>query len=479
MAEIKTVHEIIEEISPYYASRVKAKESGKISYVPEAEHKLVYETYSETLEPIYYFDLMEDFGLRPEKLIDNFSPSPGSTQFGEMGQRASLMQQHAQRILGDVNTVLRSVLNIIYDLKDFKIRLQSYDDLHSSDGVIKNAARLSLKQIWMDKVDINKGNSSIKAMAVQGGFPTLINAFLAANSVHDVTKPVSEGGLDLNDVVKRVIIPRIQEFEQWIVQSEQALRKRYQLEKTYLRSQANSLKLYSRWAKPYLIAAQKLEQKTSKNAALVNVFNRTILELTLLGKHGLKVKDAAIEGKLPKEFQNERFIKKLRRGYNSCILVDFSFRAVPQQGSYLGRVDVTFRGYALSDDELAKLKQEMDKSDVSDALNLIEGTTDESISQLQEDINSFLEEKDEEEVKAKEAEEKDVNPFLALLGIGGKKEEKKEKKDAKKEVKEIIVPKDNWIEKNHLRKLAAANAGDVGFTLFDIYKKAHGMVSYT
>jgi hypothetical protein len=480
MAEVKSVTQLIEEISPYYASRVKKKAAGLIDTISETEHLLTYESFSETLEPIYYFvlDLMEDFGLKPEKLIDNFSPSPGSTQFAELGQKATLMQQHAQRILGDVNVVLRSVLNIIYDLKDFKLRLQVYDDLQSKDENIKNAAKLALKQIWMDKVDINKGNSSIKAMAVQGGFPTLINAFLAAKTVHDVTKPVAEGGLDLGDVVKRVLIPRIQEFDQWIVQSESELRKRYQLEKTYLRSQANSLKLYSRWAKPYLISAQKLEQKLSKNAALVNVFNRTILELTLMGKHPLKVKDAAIEGNLPKDFQNERFIKKLRRGYNSCVLIDFVFRAVPQQTTYLGRVDVTFRGYSLNDDELAKLKQEMDKSDMGDILRLINGTTDESIEKLQEEINFFLDEKDETKEKKIEEEENDVNPFLALLGFGGSKKEET-KKEEKKEEKEIIVTPDNWIEKDHLRKLAAERAADVTFNLFDVYKKAHGMPSYT
>lgn len=471
MAEVKTVSQIIEEISPYY-SKKKA---------PETEHKLVYESYSETLEPIYYFvlDLMEDFGLKPEKLIDNFSPSPGSTQFAEMGQRATLMQQHAGRVLGDVNTVLKSVLNVIHDLKDFKLRLQTYNDLNSSDQAIKDAARLSLKQIWMDKVDINKGNSSIKGLATgQAGFIMLINAFLATKSVHDVTKPVSEGGLDLNDIVKRVLIPRIQEFEQWVKASEQELRTRYQLEKTYLKSQANSLKLYSRWAKPYLIAAQELEKKATKNAALVSSFNRTILELTLLGKSELKLRDLALDGELPKEFQNEKFTSKLRRKFSTCVLVDFIFRAVPQQNNYLGRVDVTFKGYALSDDEIEKLKQEMDNSDMGDILKLIEGTTDESIATLQEDINSFLEEKDEVEVKKQEANENDVNPFLALLGMGGKKEEKPKKEENQKK-KEIIVPKDNWIEENHLRKLAGEKVEKLAFDLFDIYKKAHGMVSYT
>jgi len=114
---------------------------------------------------------------------------------------------------------LRSVLNIIYDLKEFRIRLQSYDDLKTENK--KEAGLISLKQIWMDKVDILKGNSSIKAMASgQVGFQTLIDAFLIVKNIEDVNK------LDLNERVKRILIPRIQEFNIWVEQSGKELEKR-------------------------------------------------------------------------------------------------------------------------------------------------------------------------------------------------------------------------------------------------------------
>jgi len=87
------------------------------------EHSLVYDSSSETLEPVYFFilDLINDFGFDTEKLIDNFSSSPGSGHFSELGQRATIMQQQGSKLLADVNTVLRSVLNLIYDLKEFRI----------------------------------------------------------------------------------------------------------------------------------------------------------------------------------------------------------------------------------------------------------------------------------------------------------------------------------------------------------------------
>ena len=465
---IDSISDLIEEVIPYYKKKAEKKD------LPQ-EHTLVYESYSETLEPIYYFvlDLMEDFNLKTEKLIDNFSPSPGSTEFGEMGTRATVMQQQATKMLADINAVLKSVLNILYDLKDFRTRLQSYDDLNSEDKNIKKAARLSLKQLWMDRVDINKGTSSLKALATQGGFPIIIDAFLAVNTVEEGAK------LDLNDRVKRILFPRIQEFNTWLKQSERELRNRYEIEKNYLRGQVNSLKLYSRWAKPYLLSAQKLEQKITKSAALVNSFNRTILQLTLLGKKELDIKKEAIAGNLPPDFAKDSFLRKLKRKYYSCVLIDFVFRAVPQrtqaQSTYLGKVEIKFRSYTLNEEELAKLEEEMKKSDMGDALKLIEGITDDSLKQIQDDINFFLEEKEIEKEAKKKASSDESNPFLALVGYYNKPGEEPKKTGEK----EVTIRKETWLESTHLRAFTEKHSGELAFSLFDIYKKAHGMPSYT
>jgi len=264
--KLKEFEALIEEKGIYEAAK-----NAKPKAI--AEHKLVYDSPTESLEPIYFFilDLMNDLGLKPEKLIDNFTSSPGSQHFGEMGQRTSVMQQQGAKLLGDINTVLRSILNIIYDLREFKIRLSAYEDM--KDPKKKASAILSLKQIWMDKVDIQKGNSSIKAMALgQGGFNTLIDAFLVVNSDEEIKK------LDLNQIVKRILKPRLNDFNIWLKESKSELQKRFDIEKTYLRSQVNSLKIYSRWAKPYLKAAQELEMSgNSRNPALVKMFNTLLL----------------------------------------------------------------------------------------------------------------------------------------------------------------------------------------------------------
>jgi hypothetical protein len=444
--------------------------AGEIVPKPLAEYELGYDSTSETLEPIYFFilDLMNDFGFNVVKLVDNFSSSPGSGHFSEMGQRATLMQQQGTKLLGDVNTVLRSVLNIIYDLKEFKIRLQNYDESRAKDDAKKGAAILGLKQLWMDKVDMLKGNSSIKALAMQGGFQPVIDAFLVVQNEKDVHK------LDLNDRIKRILLPRINEFNLWLDHSEKELRKRYELEKTYLKSQVNSLKLYTRWAKPYLKAANDLE-RTEKigEPSLVKVFNTILLELTILGKSPINVKDAALEGELPIEFQK----LKTKRAYYKCTLVDFNFRGIPQKisqsshYSFGGKADVTFSSYVLNEDELSKLKDLLIDSESDDVLSLVEAMTTESLGPLKDEINSFLDEVKEEE------KEEGSNPFVALVGGYEKRADKKSNPEKNKKIGKIRP--DDYIEREHLREYASGKSKEITFKLFDVYKKSHGMASYT
>lgn len=477
----KAVTDILDSGGEVKSKPIILDEKGKMSKEGiEAKHKLVYDSSSETLEPIYFFilDLMNDFGLSPEKITDNFTSSPGSGHFSELGQRATIMQQQATKILGDINNVTRSILNLTYDLKEFKIRLATYDDLKSKNSDTQEAALLSLKQIWMDKVDINKGNSSIKAMALgQVGSQTLIDAFFFVKDEKQAET------VDLNDRIKRIIKQRINEFNLWLRESERELKKRYEIERKYLKSQVNSVKLYSRWAKPYMKAAQQLEMKdNSKNPSLIKTFNTILLELSLLGKSKLNPKTAVEEEKIPEEFKD----MKLKRNYYSCILIEFNFRGIPQKTSayqqnyvFGGRSEVTFTAYSLNDDELKLIREELEKSDVGDAFKLIEGSTTGSLEELQKDIDMFLNEEEETEKKIEQTIQKDMsNPILALLGSYNPKRENVKVSASKNNSNKKLRP-DDYLEKSYLRPAVSKDAVETAFTLFDIYKKAHGMPSYT
>src|SRR3989344_5618286 len=191
--------ERIPYISPFKLAGIKN---------PIEKHYLSYDSSGQNLEPVYFWildNLYQEYRdmKKVDKLIDNFVSSPGSGHFSEMG------------------------------LKEFKIRLDLYEELKSSKSEEKNSAMLSLKQIWMDTVDAKRGNTSIKALTLGGQsyFVTLIDAFMASDSLKVVDK------LDLNDRVKRLLQQRVGEFLKWVEESEKELRKRYEIERTYLKSQ--------------------------------------------------------------------------------------------------------------------------------------------------------------------------------------------------------------------------------------------------
>ncbi len=445
-----------------------------ISPAAGEEHKLAYNSTSETLEPVYFWilDFMNGaFDGGVEKLTDNFASSPGSGHFAEMGARSTKMQEEAMKVMQTIGILVKSLVNIVYDLKEFELRLSHYKSANSSNKEDREAGILALKQIWMDNVDIKRGRGSINMLAQDLQFVTIRDAFMIANSVEQVKE------MDLNDRVKRLLEPRVAEFLKWRELSEKELTKRYNIERTYLKSQVSSLKMYTRWAKPYLKAASQLTQKDfGRNPALVNAFDTLVLQLSIMGKSPFSFTQAVIDKKLPQSLKN----KKLKREYYSCVLLDFFFRGIPQKVgqhyTFGGRVEVTFRSFALNKDELTMLDQKLDESDLNESLRMAEGMTTESLEQLKEEIDYFLKDMDEREKEGKaKKNEGDVNPFLALFGLGGSKKEKKEEK--KKNDKIEKISSDSYIE-GMARKLALTSANETCFTVFDVYKKAHGMASY-
>src|SRR3989344_1020712 len=263
---------------------------------PLANYNLIYDSFSEGLEPIYFWvlDFMRDtppagLGLEVWKGPEEFEASVTSGYYGEMGQRASLMQQKAVEYLGTINNIIKSILNLIYDLKEFEIRLGPYNilkDEKASDDE-KRGAMYSLKGAWMDQVDARKGRGSINMLVQDLQFVTLRDAFFHIRNQDSINK------LDLNERVKNILSRKIDEFEKWRIASEEEIRKRYEIEKIYLKSQYGTVKLYANWLKPYLIAAQKLKmrgstQKGLLNPNIVNSFSNMEIEIKLYGRKEIK-----------------------------------------------------------------------------------------------------------------------------------------------------------------------------------------------
>lgn len=434
-------------------------------------YSLTYDAQTNQLEPIYYWilDFIQDAGYKIEKVTDNFMATPGSGSFDEYGRKAGTAQEKAMTYLGAINQVTKSIIQLIYDLKDFEMRIKQYDNAHSKNKTEKYAAIQGLKQVWMDSVDSKKGNTGIKAMAFSASpFALLIDSFLMIED--ERLKDMNGNEIDLNERVKNVLRQKIAEFNIWVELSESEIRKRFQVEKSYLRTQVETLRLYTSWVRPYLESAEKLRQQGfEKNAAMVNAFSTSMFELTLLAKKGIKVS---------KPFNNY----KLSRDYNAVLLVSFKYRGhysqrISQKGDmaygFGGRVDISFDAYALNSEELDILNKLKEIEEKALGFSFVQEESDKALEQLQKDIDHFLDEEEKEKKKEKKSQD-DINPFSALFDIFKGSSSKSKKKD--KPEKPGDIKGDSYVE-GYARNEAEKSAKGFLYAVYDIYKKAHGMAS--
>ena len=152
------------------------------------------------------------------------------------------------------------------------------------------------------------------------------------------------------------------------------------------------LNLYAKWVKPYLKAAQKLEQnQSSSNAALVSIFNTMILELKIMAYSEYDINEDVASGLVPDVFK-----KANTRKYYKILVVEFEFRSIPQRVSqrgdwaFGGKTEIRFTSYGLNKDEMDVLKKELEKDDFNSVMKLIDGATDRSeehTSELQSPCN--------------------------------------------------------------------------------------------
>jgi broad-specificity NMP kinase len=97
-----------------------------------AEYKVTIEKFSESLEPYYFWlvDFIKGFGYKMEKVDENIMASVTSAFFGEMAQRRMNFEKRGMEILGTINAIVRSIINLLYDLKELDRRLKVIEDLH-------------------------------------------------------------------------------------------------------------------------------------------------------------------------------------------------------------------------------------------------------------------------------------------------------------------------------------------------------------
>ena len=250
------------------------------------------------------------------------------------------------------------------------------------------------------------------------------------------------------------------------------IKKTLYIERAYLKSQVSSLKHYTTWVKPYLIAAKKLgmanflTESGMPTPNIVNIFNNMEIRLSLLGLKEIKPEN------LSPELANLQLDKK----YYSCVEAEIKFRTLPratqsQQGLvyiHAGRTDINMRAYSLTNKDLEEIKKLQEQED----LELIEDMVEVSIKEIQEDIDKYLKKEPEPEKKEKPKFEL---PFKGIFK--GFKQAVTPLKYVMDIFKFKITADTSYYDKL-MRENATRAAEKLCYVLYDVYKKAHGMMTW-
>ena len=117
------------EIRGKLIEKLRKEKQVKFSIGDPVEYNVTYDTFAGSLEPVYFWVL--DFlrnsdpsglGFEVDKTAEEFEATAGGGFFGELGSRATVMQERGMKILETVNAVLRTIINLVYDLKEFEMR---------------------------------------------------------------------------------------------------------------------------------------------------------------------------------------------------------------------------------------------------------------------------------------------------------------------------------------------------------------------
>jgi len=482
---------------------------GSLIYVlkgdPIMSREVTYDAFGETMEPMYYWlldFLKESMGYAVDKTADFFSASEAGGYFGEMGMRRTNLEKRAVELTGTINAVVKSIINLLWDLKTFDLRLKHYDDVRKGDKDTRRVALEALKGIWLNEVDKGKGNAAIDVLAQNLNFITLRDAFMVIpvqdwhvidakrERIDEIKKKAEQfvTKMDLTEVVKRILAPRAREFVEWVYASETELRKRKAVELAYLKAQVAAMKVYAQWTRPYLIATQKLIPAEYKQlleehkelglgpAAVPTPFHAMWFYLELQAKKKAEIKEL----KRPPFEMTEIKLKNEDLRPHTIIEVRTAFRGAPQMGTmgargergtaFTGKTLVKFVTFVMSKEHITLLEREREE----EILQFIDAMTTETLQALAEDLNKYL----KEEEKASEAPK--PKPMFELpfkeLWSSVKKFNDEAKKILQKLPNMQISDKEAWAIAR-LKLIAESKSKKDLDTLYDTFKKSHKMLA--
>ncbi len=471
-----------------------------------AEFELSYSAFGKSVEKHFFWvkQYLGPSGKLKYKFIDfteKKAASVFSAVFGEMTSRKQFIENRIMDMLAKLNTVVKSVAMIVYEMKELDRRLKIFKDLDEG-GAKADSAFLMLKRIWMDEVDIKKGRGSINALSTGAlEFVTLRDAFMAVPRTDKEEALKWADKQDLNDRVKRILKERVNEFFDWYPLWKKDLTARRKMLLAYLKTQYETVKLYLSWLRPYMEAVRNLHLDVGASPAdLVHAFDMMKITLDiwahddinvgafrivrpkgsppiLLTKTGVKyksdskkVKERIIMGEKAEKVINVKMVMSLKP-----ILVDMKGGRSGVY-RYTGSVNVKITAYGFLEKEYEEFEKQLKEKQESEEFKAIEDITKSSLDAIKEDLMEYINEfegKNKDKKSNNEESQESPSMFRDIIkSFASDFKFKREKGSGEQSVNVPLFARRDYTYSKDVVKLAAKeDAKD----LYTTFKKTLGM----
>ena len=312
-----------------------------------------------------------------------------------------------------------------------------------------------------------KNPASVYGMAREVQFTTLPDLFFSTHpkKQEDVDIVVQRERGQFNRKVREVLMRKLRSFLTWKEHTYEEIKNRRIFTLKYLRQHFEIIRMYMTWVKPYLRNIQRLQldQTKTETPDLIIAFESSMIEIEILAVRG-------------------------GGSVKQCILMHYLFRTRPemsysqeyQRGPlHLGRVEIDWRAYGWTDEEIEKYKRMRAQEDFQ-LLGVIDGSVKAALDALGDELMRYLKEAGEEfedKKAAPKAPPKKSGLFLSVLEgfaeIFTSFKVKKEVKEARKK-----PSKTDMLKLALARKSAADAVKRIMWNTYHHFKKQHDMLNW-
>lgn len=455
---------------------------GKTGW-PKSDHRyrVVYQVFNMSIEELYFWVL--EF-MRTEngysdiiKLSDLFTASEHSAFFGSAQQRLGLQQDKVSQFLATIGKMVKELFQLVRELRILDERLNYYED-SMTNSRSNESAEITLKGIWIDMVEQGAKNpASVYGMARELEFTTLPDLFFAIHPkrAQDVDEVVDK--LEFNRKIKEVLKRKLRTYLEWKETTWKEVKNRKLFTLKYLRQHFDIIKMYMNWVKPYLRNIRRLQlTDATKSPDLIAAFENALVEIEILCK------------KLPQERVWAKEVKQNKWVY-SVVSVHVFYRSKPQMAYqqeyqrgplHVGMIDVTFRAYAWTEQQIKKYIELKDREDM-ELLKAVDGSVKAAMEALGDELEGYLKEAGEKinlfvEKQPKKKGSPMYEPFTSIFKGFGELFGRTAPGGISKSEAERMHPNKHVLDKE--KKLAATSAAQHIWYVYKYFKKKEGLLAW-